>query len=83
MKVNVQLHAPASLPPEKSLPVPIEYEAGLPLQRVHKVREHFKLFSAQELQIYRYHIRVILKRNSKSVYVPPMRVILSFTDSQR
>jgi hypothetical protein len=34
-------------------------------------------------KLYRHHIRVILKRNSEIVYVPPMRVILSFTDSQR
>jgi hypothetical protein len=53
------------------------------MQRVHNVRKHFKLFIAQELQIIQIPYTVILKRNSESVYVLPMRVILSFTDSQR
>jgi hypothetical protein len=40
------------------------------IQRVQKGREHFKLFIAQELQKYRHHTRVILKRNSESLFLP-------------
>jgi hypothetical protein len=43
---------------------------GPDIQRVHKVREHFKLFIAQELQIIQNHIHVILKRNSESLFLP-------------
>jgi hypothetical protein len=40
------------------------------VQRVHKVREHFKLFISLELQIIQNYIRVILKRNSESLFLP-------------
>jgi hypothetical protein len=53
------------------------------MQRVHNVREHLKLFIAQELQIIQKWSTCYFEEKLWSVYVPPVRINLSSTECQR